>query len=63
MRGRDLTEFIISVRNDSTGEVRVLHVVSDYWANAQVQALHYLFHKEGWRKATAMQPAVVAQAA
>ena len=47
-------KFVIPVRNEFTGEVRLVEVVSGYYADAQVEALHVLFKREGWRKATAL---------
>jgi hypothetical protein len=49
--------FQIPVRNETTGEVRVVEVQSGHDADAQILALHLLFKQEGWRKATAMRPA------
>ena len=46
----------IPVRNESTGEVRIVVVQSQFYVDAQVAALHRLFKEEGWRKATALQP-------
>jgi hypothetical protein len=48
--------FYVPVRNESTGETRILHVSSGYAADAQLLALHELFELEGWRKATACKP-------
>jgi hypothetical protein len=46
----------IQVRNEATGEIRVVEVQSEFDVDAQVAALHRLFHEEGWRRATAMKP-------
>lgn len=48
--------FLVSVRNDCTGEIRTVEVQSTHGADAQVEALHQLFKQEDWRRATAMQP-------
>lgn len=55
--------FSVSVRNDLTGEVRTIVVPCDFPADAQIRALHALFHSDGWRRATAQVPAEVADAA
>jgi hypothetical protein len=52
---------LIPVRNESTGEVRVVEVESVHDADAQIAALHQLFKQEGWRKATALQPEALAE--
>ncbi len=49
-------KFLIPVRNEATGELRIVEVLSAYHADAQVEALHQLFRQEGWRKATALMP-------
>jgi hypothetical protein len=49
----------IQVRNETTGEVRVVAVESDFDVDAQVAALHRLFHEEGWRRATALKPETI----
>ena len=54
--------FQIPVRNETTGEVRVVEVQSRHDADAQILALHLLFRQEGWRKATALRPAFLVQA-
>jgi hypothetical protein len=57
MRGdREVCSYDIQVRNETTGEVRVVVVECDFDVDAQVAALHRLFHEEGWRRATAMKP-------
>jgi len=48
--------FDVSVRNEFTGEVRVVQVSSCHEGDAQLLALHQLFEVEGWRKATAAPP-------
>jgi hypothetical protein len=48
--------YLVPVRNEFTGELRVVEVLSEYSADAQVAALHELFKQEGWRKATALAP-------
>ena len=47
---------MIPVRNEVTGEVRVVEVSSGHAVDAQVSALHLLFRLEGWRKAIALPP-------
>ena len=60
--GVKVVEFLVPVRNEFTGEVRVVPVTSNYDADAQIEALHRLFHLEGWSKATALAPEREAQA-
>jgi hypothetical protein len=48
-----LVEYQVPVRNDDTGEVRVVEVSSAYEVDAQVEALQQLFKQDGWRKCTA----------
>jgi hypothetical protein len=48
-----LVEYQVPVRNDDTGEVRVVEVSSTYEVDAQVEALQQLFKRDGWRKCTA----------
>ena len=48
----------VTVRNDRTGEVRVVEVLSGYPVDAQVEALRQLFHEDDWRHATALLPPV-----
>lgn len=48
--------FLIPVRNEHTGEIRLVEVESAHDADAQIVALHQLFKQEGWRKATALRP-------
>ncbi len=54
--GIGLVEYDIPVRNDSTGEVRVVAVSSSFETDAQVEALQILFKTDGWRKCTALRP-------
>ncbi len=46
----------VPVRNEDTGEVRVVGVLSEFKKDAQIEALCKLFHDEGWRKAIALEP-------
>lgn len=57
-----LDTYHVPVRNDLTGEVRIIEVVSGYEEDAQIAALQQLFHGEGWRKATALRPEGMAAA-
>lgn len=50
-----MQKFLIPVRNEFTGEVRVIEVQSGYETDAQVEALHRLFKQHGWCKATALR--------
>jgi hypothetical protein len=50
-----LVEYQVPVRNDDTGEVRVIEVSSAYEVDAQVEALQQIFKSDGWRKCTALQ--------
>ena len=56
-------KYLIPVRNEYTGEVRVVEVESGHDADAQIVALHQLFKQEGWRKATALRPESLAEPA
>ena len=51
--------FDIPVRNEATGEVRVVEVESNFDVDAQIAALHRLFNEEGWRRASAMKPQTI----
>lgn len=51
-----MSEFLVPVRNEFTGEIRVVVVTSSYGTDAQIEALHELFRSEGWSKATALCP-------
>lgn len=48
----------VTVRNDRTGEVRVVEVHCGYPVDAQVEALRRLFRQDDWRHATALLPPV-----
>jgi len=54
--GREVRQYDVQVRNETTGEVRVVEVHSNFDVDAQIAALHRLFHEEGWRQATALKP-------
>jgi hypothetical protein len=54
---------MVQVRNEFTGEVRVIEVQAEYFRDAQVIALVQLFHVDGWRKATALIPQSSTEAA
>lgn len=54
--------YFVPVRNEATGEVRIVEVVSSFGPDAQVEALQHVFKSEGWRKATALPPAFQAEA-
>jgi hypothetical protein len=54
--GLQVVEFLVPVRNEFTGEVRVVPVNCAYDKDAQIEALRELFLREGWRKATALEP-------
>jgi hypothetical protein len=58
-----LEPFFIPVRNELTGEVRVVEVAAEYFVDAQVVALQRLFQDEGWRKALALAPEAATQVA
>lgn len=53
-------EYQIPVRNDDTGEIRIVEVSSSYEVDAQVEALQQLFKRDGWRKCTALPAEVQA---
>ncbi len=53
-----MQKYLIPVQNETTGELRVVEVLSAYHTDAQVEALHQLFQQEGWRKARALKPEV-----
>ncbi|HLJ68884.1 MAG TPA: hypothetical protein VKX16_16125 [Chloroflexota bacterium] len=52
-------QYSVPVRNEATGEVRIVEVESTYDVDAQILALRELFKSAGWRKATAL-PATAA---
>ena len=52
----------VLVRNELTGELTTVVVTAIGAVNAQVEALHHVFHSAGWHKAVAMQPALTSQA-
>ncbi|MGI8826955.1 MAG: hypothetical protein ACR2JC_15185 [Chloroflexota bacterium] len=58
-----MNTYAVPVRNESTGEVRVVEVLAGYGPDAQVQALHTVFESEGWRRATALLPDILIEAA
>jgi hypothetical protein len=45
----------VPVRNEHTGEVRIVEILSGYEVDAQLAALEELFRTEGWRKAVALR--------
>ncbi len=47
--------YSVTVRNEHTGEMRVVEVSSSFHTDAQIEALMILFHEEGWNKARALQ--------
>lgn len=51
-----MDKYLIPVRNELTGEVRFVEILSTHYGDAQVEALQRLFRTEGWRKATALVP-------
>jgi hypothetical protein len=51
----------VPVRNEATGEVRMIAVLSISAGEAQIAALKLLFREEGWRKATALVPQTAAE--
>ena len=48
--------FLVPVRNEHTGEVRVVEIASAYAADAQIEALYQVFRESRWNKATALLP-------
>ncbi len=56
--GHRLFEYQIPVRNDDTGEIRIVEVSSAYEVDAQIEALQQLFKRDGWRKCTALHAEV-----
>lgn len=48
--------FQVPVRNEHTGEIRVIEILSGHETDAQIEALERLFREEGWRKAVALAP-------
>jgi hypothetical protein len=54
--GEGVQSYRVPVRNEHTGEVRVVEICSGYGTDAQIEALQTLFRQEGWRKAVALQP-------
>lgn len=51
-------EYQIPVRNDDTGEIRIVEISSSYEVDAQVEAVQQLFKQDGWRKCTALHAEV-----
>ena len=58
-----MDEYEVPVRNDDTGEIRVVEVSSLYEVDAQVEALQKLFKSDGWRRCTALRAIPSATAA
>ncbi len=58
-----MRKYLIPVRNETTGEVKVVEILSGHDADAQVSALLQLFKQEGWRKATALRPEALLESA
>jgi hypothetical protein len=58
-----LEVFSIPVCNELSGEIRIVDIASEYFADAQVAALHRMFAAEGWRKAVALMPEARTQVA
>jgi hypothetical protein len=56
LEGPSLEQYSVSVRNEDTGEVRVVEIVSEYFVDAQIVALQRMFKTEGWRKSVALTP-------
>jgi hypothetical protein len=56
--GRTMIELLydVTVRNELTSEVRVVRISSFGPADAQAEALVYVFKSHGWRKALALLP-------
>jgi hypothetical protein len=48
-----LRAFLVPLRNEHTGEQAELTIISDHPANAQKDALTYMFKEYGWRKVLA----------
>lgn len=48
----------VVVRNELTGEVETVSIQCTGGCDAQVQALHRMFHARGWRKASALPPSI-----
>lgn len=55
-----MATYQIPVRNELTGEVRMVEVHTGHVVDAQIAALQRLFKEEGWRKATALFPEIAA---
>ena len=51
-----MQNYRVQVRNEHTGEVRIVEILSGHGADAQTAALQQLFRQEGWRKAVAFKP-------
>lgn len=51
----DLKTFWVEVKNNSTGEVRWVSVLSDHVSNAVHNILVYMFRESNWRSCTALQ--------
>jgi hypothetical protein len=48
----------VIVRNELTGDTAAVALSAACGQEAQVEALHYLFHSRGWNKAVALPPTV-----
>lgn len=51
-----MEEYSVLVQNELTGETTTVLVSSLCAKDAQVQALTLVFRRDGWRKASALEP-------
>ena len=51
-----MEEYCVPVQNDLTGETMTVQIESLSPKDAQIQALSLVFRREGWRKASALEP-------
>jgi hypothetical protein len=58
-----VSSFLVTVRNEITGDIAVVEWEADCGRTAQIQVLHMLFRHRGWRRAAAMVPETNAAAA
>jgi hypothetical protein len=56
MAGEDVEEYNVLVRNELTGETKIVSIEALSAKDAQVEALTRCFRREGWRVVSASEP-------
>ena len=51
-----MEEYSVPVQNDLTGEVTTVQIECLSAKDAQIQALSVVFRRDGWRRASALEP-------